>query len=331
MNSPPAFQFYAADWLADADVTMMTLEEEGAYIRALAFCWREGSIPADEKRLSVLLKGGSREVLAAVKQRFKISPSDSQRLVHGRLDLERKKQKEWREKSSEAGKKSGKVRREKKLSTKPTFTSGSDLVEPRTNSASSSLFSSSSSSSSSTTEKAKKQKTPARSVSDEDLAGTLPLVNGSEYRISKQDVKTWIDTFPGVEIKAELKKFKAWLNANPTRRKTERGINRAIFSWLERKQNSSRSGNNGGKNVAVPNGTGDKIMGLLQKDFQGAEYQDSSWEDGDLSASVKVGPDNARVVHGVSTPVGFTGFSGSDEKPVAKQAGRGGDIVPLPW
>jgi len=58
MNSPPAFQFYAADWLADADVTMMTLEEEGAYIRALAFCWREGSIPADEKRLSVLLKGG---------------------------------------------------------------------------------------------------------------------------------------------------------------------------------------------------------------------------------------------------------------------------------
>jgi putative transposase len=40
----PAFQFYAADWLADEAVSVMGLEEEGAYIRALCYCWREGSI-----------------------------------------------------------------------------------------------------------------------------------------------------------------------------------------------------------------------------------------------------------------------------------------------
>ena len=104
---------------------------------------REVSLP-DEKRLSVLLKGGSREVLSSVKQRFKISPSDPQRLVHGRLDLERQKQKEWRVKSSEAGKKSGKVRREKKLNNEPTLNSGLGLVKPKVNSSSSSSSSSSS-------------------------------------------------------------------------------------------------------------------------------------------------------------------------------------------
>jgi uncharacterized protein YdaU (DUF1376 family) len=128
--------------------------------------------------------------------------------------------------------------------------------------------------------KDKKQKTPARSVSDEDLAGTLPLVNGSEYRISKQDVKTWIDTFPGVEIKAELKKFKAWLNANPTRRKTERGINRAIFSWLEKEQNSSRTGRNGGNHATLLDGKGGHNLVLYNEFDREEEYSGCTIENG---------------------------------------------------
>jgi len=52
----PAFQFYAADWLADEAVSVMSLEEEGAYIRALCYCWREGSIPADEDNCLACLR-----------------------------------------------------------------------------------------------------------------------------------------------------------------------------------------------------------------------------------------------------------------------------------
>jgi hypothetical protein len=149
--------------------------------------------------------------------------------------------------------------------------------------------------------KAKKQKTPARSVSDEDLAGTLPLVNGSEYRISKQDVKIWVDTFPGVEVKAELKKFKAWLYANPTRRKTERGINRAIFSWLEKEQNSSHTGRNGGNYAAVPNGRSEENLAVLAKSLIGTERQSPAHEDG-LFSSGEDGQDNARTIHRVPAP-----------------------------
>jgi len=92
----PAFQFYAADWLADQSVSMMTLEEEGAYIRAMCYCWREGSIPADDDKLSRLLKGASISVLDTVRNCFEISSVPS-RLIHTRLETEREKQKEFAE------------------------------------------------------------------------------------------------------------------------------------------------------------------------------------------------------------------------------------------
>ena len=137
----PAFQFYAADYLADENVVLMTLDEEGAYIRALAHCWREGSIPADPKLLSRMLKGASNETVATVQRCFVV---DGDRLVHLRLEKERKKQREWSKKSREAGIASGKARREKKFQGEPKKNGGSPMVEPKPNSSSSSPSSSAS-------------------------------------------------------------------------------------------------------------------------------------------------------------------------------------------
>lgn len=110
---PPAFQFYAAEYLADEHVQLMTLEEEGAYIRLLAFCWREGSIPKAIGALSRLCKGASTTVLTTVLKRFK--PTDNgERLVHPRLDAERKKQQDWREKSAQGGRASAHKRKKPK-------------------------------------------------------------------------------------------------------------------------------------------------------------------------------------------------------------------------
>ena len=297
MNSPPAFQFYAADWLADADVTMMTLEEEGAYIRALAFCWREGSIPADEKRLSVLLKGGSREVLAAVKQRFKISPSDSQRLVHGRLDLERKKQKEWREKSSEAGKKSGKIRREKKLHTEPTLNSGSDLVEPKANS------SSSSSSSSTTTDKEPEltllsPTAPKKEIRPEEFANTWNRLRGKLPKVERftesrrNKIKTRMKEGLTLERFAEAVE-------NCTTKPFLRGDNddgwTATFDWLvENDKNLEKAINNpygsnkpngGNHNAAVPTGKTDHGMAICAELIAEDQYRSGAVQNGGVQAS----------------------------------------------
>lgn len=105
MNKSPAFQWYAADYLADENVQLMTLEEEGAYIRLLSYCWREGSIPADTGSLSRLCKNADNQIIGVVIKCFIPSHNDPSRLVHQRLENERGKQADWRKKSSDGGKK----------------------------------------------------------------------------------------------------------------------------------------------------------------------------------------------------------------------------------
>lgn len=52
----PAFQFYPRDWLASPSVMMMTLAEQGAYMRLLSFQWLNGSIPdTDEDRARLFM------------------------------------------------------------------------------------------------------------------------------------------------------------------------------------------------------------------------------------------------------------------------------------
>lgn len=102
MGHAPAFQFYAAEYLADENVQLMTLDEEGAYIRLLAYCWREGSVPADPILAGRLCKGASPELMAPVLARF--VPVEAGRLVHPRLERERQKQEAFRAKMSVAGK-----------------------------------------------------------------------------------------------------------------------------------------------------------------------------------------------------------------------------------
>jgi len=106
----PAFQFYAAEYLADEHVQLMTLEEEGIYIRLLAYCWREGTIPADIALLSRLCKNAPINSLKIVIPRFDQHPEHPDRLVHKRLEKERTKQTEYHEKKSKAGKNGAKTR-----------------------------------------------------------------------------------------------------------------------------------------------------------------------------------------------------------------------------
>ena len=85
----------------------------------------------------------------------------------------------------------------------------------------------------------KEQKTIARSVPPEELAGTLPLVDGSEYQVSKSQIASWKEAFPAIDVKTELKAMKAWLEANPKNKKTAKGIARFAVSWLGRAQNKA--------------------------------------------------------------------------------------------
>ena len=66
----------------------------------------------------------------------------------------------------------------------------------------------------------------------------LPLVDKSFYDVPLSLIEQWKMAYPSVNIEQELQKMIAWLNANPTRKRTRKGIERFVVSWLNRAQDS---------------------------------------------------------------------------------------------
>ena len=151
----PAFQFYPADYLSDSNTIAFTAEQDGHYLRLLCLCWLEGSIPADPRPL---LKGGATITDECLKPILRCFKANSREMIftHPRLDKERKKQFEWRKKSSAGGKASALIKRELN-----NGNGASRVVEPKVNTSSSS----SSSSSSSNLKSKQEKKTPVKKKS----------------------------------------------------------------------------------------------------------------------------------------------------------------------
>lgn len=66
----------------------------------------------------------------------------------------------------------------------------------------------------------------------------LPCVSGEPYSVSDADVNEWQSAFPAVDVHQQLNAMRSWLIANPTRRKTRRGMRRFAVAWLDRRQNA---------------------------------------------------------------------------------------------
>lgn len=78
---------------------------------------------------------------------------------------------------------------------------------------------------------------PAPETPSQELSGILlPLVDKTQYNVPVSKMETWTEAYPAVDVRQELRKMIAWLEANPQRRKTRRGIDRFICTWLSREQ-----------------------------------------------------------------------------------------------
>lgn len=64
----------------------------------------------------------------------------------------------------------------------------------------------------------------------------LPLNDGTGYEVSQEQCQEWAGLYPAVDVIQQLRNMKGWLDANPTRKKTRKGIMRFINSWLSREQ-----------------------------------------------------------------------------------------------
>lgn len=237
MAALPYMQLYVAEYLADT--CHLNAAQHGAYLLLLMNYWQRGkALPDVNDRLAIVARMTNEEWTAnreVVAEFFQISNGV---WIHARVERDLLKVKGVSEAGRIAGIASGKARKERVSNDRSTnvtesFNETSTKEEPlrrRTEA-----------------DTEQKHKTAlARSVPPEELAGTLPLVDGTEYLISKSQIQEWTAAYPGINVRTELLGFKAWLNANPTRKKTPKGICRAIIHWLSGAQNKSQGLHNKG-------------------------------------------------------------------------------------
>lgn len=67
------------------------------------------------------------------------------------------------------------------------------------------------------------------------------LNTGDTYEPEEADIVAWQRVYPAIDVHQELNAMESWLDANPTRRKTKRGIKRFINAWLSRAQDKGGS------------------------------------------------------------------------------------------
>jgi len=70
----------------------------------------------------------------------------------------------------------------------------------------------------------------------------LPLLEEGQYHeVSIDKVNEYKRLYPNLDVEQELRSMYAWLDADPKRKKTKKGIARFINGWLQRSLNSKKS------------------------------------------------------------------------------------------
>ncbi|MBN1253966.1 MAG: DUF1376 domain-containing protein [Deltaproteobacteria bacterium] len=112
-NKPPAYQHYCADF--EMDTAAWTNEEVGAYQRLLNHAWINRGIPSDIARIARIARESKeyfeQKLWPTISEKFEKGMNG--KLTNPRQEIERQKQKEYREAQSEAGKLGVKAKKEK--------------------------------------------------------------------------------------------------------------------------------------------------------------------------------------------------------------------------
>lgn len=97
----PAFQFYPNDYLGSMRVSELSLEEEGAYLRALCYCWNNGNLPCEPSKLARII--GKNCTVEIAKNISRLFVKKNKILIHERLEQERIKQQKYSKQAHDNG------------------------------------------------------------------------------------------------------------------------------------------------------------------------------------------------------------------------------------
>ena len=121
MEKLPSMPFFTGDYLASADVLMMTLAERGLYTHLLFRTWQDGRLKFDAKKLSVLCGCTAEEfteIWPGIADKFKTDTEG--RIYNAKVEAVRKKCVAIKKSRSEAGSKGGSVASSKQHSKTPS-------------------------------------------------------------------------------------------------------------------------------------------------------------------------------------------------------------------
>ena len=69
----------------------------------------------------------------------------------------------------------------------------------------------------------------------------LPLNDGTLWPVTAEEITHWKDLYRAVDVEAEVRKMRGWLDANPKNRKTAAGVLRYVTRWLGKAQDQARA------------------------------------------------------------------------------------------
>lgn len=97
----------------------------------------------------------------------------------------------------------------------------------------------------------------------------LPLNDGTEYPVSVEQCQEWVVLYPAVDVMQQLREMRAWLDANPQKRKTSRGIKAFVVRWLSKEQDNG--GNKPARRAPQMTSCTNNDMRKYVSDFHGGE------------------------------------------------------------
>lgn len=123
--------------------------------------------------------------------------------------------------------------------------------------------------------KGREGKSSAEPPSDSPQVLSLPLVDGSEHPVTQAAIDDWRKAYPAVDVLQQLHAMAAWCKANPTNRKTARGINAFVVRWLGKAQDKAPRGAVVSVTTPGPTGPDPALQKILADEKKAAPIPDN--------------------------------------------------------